>query len=101
MGSQAQGGHPAAASRPGTLTYKFITTQRRKAPSWHRFLRHGILGNRRLPSHLSVPFVQGRVEQNDLPPKGSLRFLMVAHRHYSDLSLGAHWPYGLQMSEAI
>ena len=26
MGSQARGGHPAAASRPGTLTYKFITT---------------------------------------------------------------------------
>ena len=24
MGSQAHGGHPAAASRPGTLTYKFI-----------------------------------------------------------------------------
>ena len=27
MGSQAHGGHPAAASRPGTLTYKFITTK--------------------------------------------------------------------------
>ena len=27
MGSQAHGGHSAAASRPGTLTYKFITTQ--------------------------------------------------------------------------
>ena len=26
MGSQAHGGHPAAASRPGTLTYKFTTT---------------------------------------------------------------------------
>ena len=29
MGSQAHGGHPAAASRPGTLTYKFITTRLR------------------------------------------------------------------------
>ena len=28
MGSQAHGGHPAAASRPGTLSYKFITTKR-------------------------------------------------------------------------
>jgi len=26
MGSQAHGGHPAAASRPGTVSYKFITT---------------------------------------------------------------------------
>jgi hypothetical protein len=30
MGSQAHGGHPAAASRPGTLTYKFITTRSSK-----------------------------------------------------------------------
>ena len=29
MGSQAHGGHPAAASRPGTLSYKFITTRLR------------------------------------------------------------------------
>jgi hypothetical protein len=29
MGSQAHGGHPAAASRPGTPTYKFITTRLR------------------------------------------------------------------------
>jgi hypothetical protein len=26
MGSQAHAGHPAAASRPGTVSYKFITT---------------------------------------------------------------------------
>lgn len=29
MGSQAYGGHPAAASRPGIVSYKFITTRLR------------------------------------------------------------------------